>query len=175
MASTTEVAGDIPYRRRVAGQPAAGVRALLRLDERGLGGSGRSGSPERTPAKRWRGVFLPPEPELWDARNATRLTMLLDPGRIKRGLVPNLEFGYPLVEGTTISIGIDAAFRDATGPDAPGRGGTLLQHRASVAVADRPACLAVDRSGRVTRTTRSGLSSTGRLDHGAVAALPVSA
>ena len=60
------------------------------------------------------GVFLPPEPELWDAQRK-RLTMLLDPGRIKRGLVPNLELGYSLVEGTTISIAIDAAFRDATG------------------------------------------------------------
>ena len=60
------------------------------------------------------GAFLPPEPELWDAQR-TRLTMLLDPGRIKRGLVPNLEFGYPLVEGTTVSIAIDPAFHDATG------------------------------------------------------------
>lgn len=59
-------------------------------------------------------VFLPPEPELWDA-GRVRLTMLLDPGRIKRGLVPNLEFGYPLVEGTTVSISIDPAFRDAAG------------------------------------------------------------
>ena len=59
-------------------------------------------------------VFLPPEPELWDAERK-RLTMLLDPGRIKRGLVPNLEFGYPLVEGTTVRISIDPAFRDATG------------------------------------------------------------
>ena len=59
-------------------------------------------------------VFLPPEPELWDAERK-RLTMLLDPGRIKRGLVPNLEFGYPLVEGTTVRIAIDPAFRDATG------------------------------------------------------------
>ncbi|MCY4557287.1 MAG: hypothetical protein OXF79_13105 [Chloroflexi bacterium] len=59
-------------------------------------------------------VFLPPEPELWDAERK-RLTMLLDPGRIKRGLVPNLEFGYPLVEGTTVRITIDPAFRDATG------------------------------------------------------------
>ena len=59
-------------------------------------------------------VFLPPEPELWDA-GRTRVTMLLDPGRIKRGLVPNLEFGYPLVEGTAVSISIDPAFRDASG------------------------------------------------------------
>ena len=59
-------------------------------------------------------VFLPPEPELWDAQRK-RLTMLLDPGRIKRGLAPNLEFGYPLVEGTTVRISIDPDFRDATG------------------------------------------------------------
>ena len=59
-------------------------------------------------------VFLPPEPELWDAQRK-RLTMLLDPGRIKRGLVPNLEFGYPLVEGTTVRITIDPSFRDAAG------------------------------------------------------------
>ena len=60
------------------------------------------------------GVFLPPEPELWDAQRK-RLTMLLDPGRIKRGLAPNLELGYPLVEGTTVSISIAPSFRDATG------------------------------------------------------------
>lgn len=59
-------------------------------------------------------VFLPPEPELWD-RERKRLTMLLDPGRIKRGLVPNLEFGYPLVEGTMVRIAVDPAFRDAAG------------------------------------------------------------
>lgn len=59
-------------------------------------------------------VFLPPDPELWDP-DRKRLTMLLDPGRIKRGLVPNLEFGYPLVEGTTVRISVDPAFRDAAG------------------------------------------------------------
>ena len=66
------------------------------------------------PGERLDDVFLPPEPELWDA-GRTRLTMLLDPGRIKRGLVPNLEFGYPLVEGTTVRVTVDPAFRDATG------------------------------------------------------------
>ncbi len=59
-------------------------------------------------------VFLPPEPELWDA-GRSRLTMLLDPGRIKRGLAPNLESGYPLAEGMTVVVTIDRAFRDARG------------------------------------------------------------
>ena len=60
------------------------------------------------------GVFLPPEPELWD-RERRRLTMLLDPGRIKRGLVPNLEMGYPLIEGVPIRVIVGAGFRDAAG------------------------------------------------------------
>ena len=60
------------------------------------------------------GVFLPPEPELWDP-DRRRLTMLLDPGRIKRGLAPNLEAGYPLMEGVPIKVMVDAEFRDAGG------------------------------------------------------------
>ncbi len=58
------------------------------------------------------GVFLPMEPELWDHQRH-RLTLLLDPGRIKRGLAPNTEAGYPLVEGVTIVVAVDASFRDA--------------------------------------------------------------
>ena len=59
------------------------------------------------------GVFLG-EPELWDPERR-RLTLLLDPGRIKRGLVPNEEAGYPLIEGVPIKVSIDARFRDAAG------------------------------------------------------------
>lgn len=59
-------------------------------------------------------VFVAMEPELWD-RERRRLTLLLDPGRIKRGLVPNEEAGYPLVEGVPIIVSIDASFRDAAG------------------------------------------------------------
>jgi len=43
------------------------------------------------------------------------LTLLLDPGRIKRGLVPNAEEGYPLIEGVPVIITIATDFRDATG------------------------------------------------------------
>ena len=59
-------------------------------------------------------VFLPPDPELWDS-DRRRLTMLLDPGRIKRGLVPNTEIGYPLIESVPIRICVDREFRDAAG------------------------------------------------------------
>ena len=79
-------------------------------------------------------VFLPPEPELWDPERA-RLTMLLDPGRIKRGLVPNLEFGYPLVEGTTVRISVDPAFRDAAGQ--PLRAGAERSYRIGPALRSR--------------------------------------
>lgn len=60
------------------------------------------------------GVFLPPYPELWDPERR-RLTMLLDPGRIKRGLVPNLESGYPLIEGVPIRVIVAPDFRDSRG------------------------------------------------------------
>ena len=60
------------------------------------------------------GVFLAMEPELWD-RERRRLTLLLDPGRIKRGLAPNTEAGYPLTEGVPVIVGIDSEFRDAAG------------------------------------------------------------
>ena len=40
-------------------------------------------------------ALLAMPPELWD-RPRRRLTLLLEPGRIKRGLVPNTELGAPL-------------------------------------------------------------------------------
>jgi hypothetical protein len=65
-------------------------------------------------------VLLASEHELWDA-GRTRLTVLLDPARIKRGLVPHRERGYPLRTGEAFRVVVDAAFRDATG--APLRAG----------------------------------------------------
>ena len=60
------------------------------------------------------GVFVPMDPELWDSTRQ-RLTLLLDPARIKHGLVPNLEVGYPLIEGVPFRLFIDPTFRDARG------------------------------------------------------------
>ena len=59
-------------------------------------------------------VFLAMDPELWDPERR-RLTLLLDPGRIKRGLVPHEEASYPLVEGVPVVINVDTEFRDAAG------------------------------------------------------------
>ena len=58
--------------------------------------------------------FVAIEPELWDA-TAMRLTVLFDPGRIKRGLVDNEESGPPLLSGRTVTIEVDPSWRDASG------------------------------------------------------------
>ena len=60
------------------------------------------------------GVFLQMDPELWD-RDRRRVTLILEPGRIKRGLAPNEEAGYPLIEGLSIIVTVDSEFRDAAG------------------------------------------------------------
>ena len=54
------------------------------------------------------------EPELWD-HERRRLTLLFDPGRLKRGLRPQIEAGYPLQEGVAVHVVIDEGFRDADG------------------------------------------------------------
>jgi hypothetical protein len=60
------------------------------------------------------GALLPMEPELWDPERK-RVTVLFDPARIKRGLVPHREAGYPLREGATVEVVVDAGFADAHG------------------------------------------------------------
>ncbi len=58
--------------------------------------------------------FLRLGEELWDP-TGTRLTLLLDPGRIKQGLKPREEFGPILEAGRTYTLVIDAAWLDADG------------------------------------------------------------
>jgi len=60
------------------------------------------------------GALLPTEHELWD-RNRRRLTVLLDPARIKRGLVGHREVGYPLRSGSSFRVVVDDGYRDARG------------------------------------------------------------
>ncbi len=52
--------------------------------------------------------------ELWDPEQR-RLTLLLDPGRIKRGLRPHDEAGPPLVAGTTYRLAVSADWPDSRG------------------------------------------------------------
>ncbi|WP_261554938.1 hypothetical protein [Frankia tisae] len=60
------------------------------------------------------GALLATEHELWDA-GRRRLTVLLDPARIKRGLAPHREAGYPLRSGAPFRLVVDDGFRDARG------------------------------------------------------------
>ncbi|HET6187192.1 MAG TPA: hypothetical protein VFE59_09335, partial [Trebonia sp.] len=60
------------------------------------------------------GALLPAEHELWDA-SRRRLTVLLDPARIKRGLAGHQDAGYPLRSGEPFRLVVDTGFRDAQG------------------------------------------------------------
>jgi len=60
------------------------------------------------------GAVLPTEYELWDPAHR-RLTVLLDPARIKRGLVSHRHAGYPLQAGLPFRLVVDEGFRDARG------------------------------------------------------------
>ena len=59
-------------------------------------------------------LFLDMGEELWD-KAGKRLTLWLDPGRIKRYLHPNLQQGKPLEAGTALRILIDENWKDANG------------------------------------------------------------
>ncbi len=59
-------------------------------------------------------AFLRVDEELWDPQRR-RLTLLFDPGRVKRGVRANLEMGSPLIEGHRYRLVIDPAWPDARG------------------------------------------------------------
>jgi hypothetical protein len=58
--------------------------------------------------------FLEIGEELWDT-SGQRLTLLIDPGRIKRGLKPREEAGPVLEAGQSYTLVVDPAWRDAEG------------------------------------------------------------
>jgi hypothetical protein len=59
-------------------------------------------------------AFLEIDQELWDPGNR-RLTILFDPGRIKRGVKPQMDTGSAIVEGRHYTLVIDKDLRDASG------------------------------------------------------------
>lgn len=59
-------------------------------------------------------AFLIVSEELWDPARR-RLTLLFDPGRVKRGVRQNLESGAPLVAGRNYRLKVDQAWRDGRG------------------------------------------------------------
>ncbi|MDG3002386.1 hypothetical protein [Paludisphaera mucosa] len=60
------------------------------------------------------GAFLKLDEELWD-REGLRLTLLVDPGRIKRDVGPREGFGPVLEAGKAYTLAIDARWPDAEG------------------------------------------------------------
>lgn len=58
--------------------------------------------------------FLEIEQELWDPE-MKRLTLLFDPGRIKRGVLPREQVGTSLEAGQSYTLVVEAGWKDAAG------------------------------------------------------------
>ena len=59
-------------------------------------------------------AFLPLDVAMWSG-DRTRYTLLFDPGRVKRSLLPNEQLGRPLVAGRRYTLVVDRAWPDADG------------------------------------------------------------
>jgi hypothetical protein len=64
--------------------------------------------------KEVRNAFLPLDADFWNPDH-TRYTVFLDPGRVKRGILPNEQMGRALRAGHAFSLVVDSAWRDASG------------------------------------------------------------
>lgn len=58
--------------------------------------------------------FLPVDAEFWTS-DRTRYTLFVDPGRVKRGVLPNEQLGPSLVRGRAYTLAVDREWRDAQG------------------------------------------------------------
>ena len=63
-------------------------------------------------------AFLATSEELWNPEG-TRLTLLFDPGRVKRGIRTNAEHGRPLIAGRTYRLRVNAGWQDMSGRALP--------------------------------------------------------
>ena len=61
-----------------------------------------------------RDPFLPLDAEFWNGDH-TRFTVFFDPGRVKRGILPNKQMGRPLKAGHTYALVVSREWRDAHG------------------------------------------------------------
>ena len=59
-------------------------------------------------------AFLPLDAEFWNA-DRTRFTVFFDPGRVKRGIMPNEQMGRPLSSGRQYTLLVDRSWPDANG------------------------------------------------------------
>ena len=60
------------------------------------------------------GAVLPLDYEFWSPDH-TRFTVFLDPGRVKKGILPNLQMGRPLEIGRSVTLVISRDWRDEHG------------------------------------------------------------
>ena len=60
------------------------------------------------------GAFLPLDYEFWN-RDHTRFTVFFDPGRVKRGILPDRQQGRALMAGKTYRLVVRADWRDGNG------------------------------------------------------------
>jgi hypothetical protein len=58
--------------------------------------------------------FLPIDAEFWNP-DRTRFTVFFDPGRVKRGILPNRKLGRPLKAGRQYTLVVDHEWRDGAG------------------------------------------------------------
>jgi hypothetical protein len=63
-------------------------------------------------------IFLDLQTELWN-KEKTALTLWLDPGRIKRDLIPNRKMGNPLKKGNWYTVVISPEWKDVQGLSLP--------------------------------------------------------
>ncbi len=61
-----------------------------------------------------KGTFLDLQPELWNTEG-TLLTLWLDPGRIKRDLIPNRKLGVPLDAGNKYTLFVSDSWKSKNG------------------------------------------------------------
>ncbi len=59
-------------------------------------------------------TFLPLDADFWD-RDGTRYTVFFDPGRVKRGILPNRQMGRALKPGRTYTLVVNREWRDGRG------------------------------------------------------------
>lgn len=60
------------------------------------------------------GALLPLDTDLWNPEH-TRFTILFDPGRVKRGILPNRSMGRPLAPGRSFTLVVRRDWPDAHG------------------------------------------------------------
>jgi hypothetical protein len=59
-------------------------------------------------------AFLPVDGDFWN-EDRTRYTLFLDPGRVKRGILPNEQMGRALRRGQRYRLHVDSTWRDSRG------------------------------------------------------------